>query len=191
MVFCILSLVTTPIRSLRIFFLSLERVELRDLAAQPLEEVRLVELSGDLLLPQCVQLLVERVALLLKFRDAQVSQFPCLRDRHKVFLVMNRVLSGIFADANLIDSFASSSGSPSTSNRILPRRITATQDSTMPLPLPMRVSAGFFVTGLSGNMRMNTLPSVTLREMATRAASIWAFVTPPFSIPSTPNSPHH
>src|SRR3989338_8268498 len=190
MVFCILSLVTTPIRSLRIFFLSLERVELRDLAAQPLEEVRLVELSGDLLLPQCVQLLVERVALLLKFRDAQVSQFPCLRDRHKVFLVMNRVLGGTFADASLIDSLANSSGKPSTSKSIFPRWITATQDSTMPLPLPMRVSAGFFVTGLSGNARMNTLPSVTLREMATRAASIWTFVNQPFSSACRPNSPN-
>src|SRR6185295_5474442 len=39
-----------------------------------------------------------------------------------------------------------------------PGLTTATHSSGLPLPLPMRVSAGFFVTGLSGNTRIHTLP---------------------------------
>ena len=35
---------------------------------------------------------------------------------------------------------------------------TATHSSGDPLPLPMRVSAGFFVIGLSGKIRIHTLP---------------------------------
>ena len=34
----------------------------------------------------------------------------------------------------------------------------ATQYSTEPLPLPMRTSAGFLLTGTSGKMRIHTRP---------------------------------
>jgi len=64
---------------------------------------------------------------------------------------------------------------PSISNNILPGRITATQASGAPLPLPIRVSAGFFVIGLSGNKRIHTLPPRLMkRVIAIRAASILA-----------------
>ena len=57
---------------------------------------------------------------------------------------------------------------------------TATQNSGLPLPLPIRVSAGFLVTGLSGKIRMKILPPrFTLRASDTRAASIWRLVTQP------------
>ena len=39
---------------------------------------------------------------------------------------------------------------------------TATQYSGAPLPLPIRVSAGFFVTGLSGNILIQTLPPLLM-----------------------------
>src|SRR6059058_6411225 len=53
--------------------------------------------------------------------------------------------------------------------RLFPGRTTATQPSGAPLPLPIRVSAGFFVTGLSGKRRIQTLPPrLTKRVMATR-----------------------
>src|ERR1044071_3101881 len=54
-----------------------------------------------------------------------------------------------------------------------PGLTTATQYSGAPLPLPIRVSAGFFVTGLSGNMRIQILPPRLMwRVIAIRAASI-------------------
>ena len=48
---------------------------------------------------------------------------------------------------------AISSDTPSTSKMIRPGRTIATHPSTPPLPVPMRVSAGFFVNGWSGNTR--------------------------------------
>src|SRR3989454_2522305 len=67
---------------------------------------------------------------------------------------------------------------------------TATHSSGFPLPLPFRVSAGFFVTGLSGKTRIHTLPPrLRLRVSATRAASIWRFVTQPGSSALRPYSP--
>ena len=51
-----------------------------------------------------------------------------------------------------------------------------------PFPEPMRVSAGFFVNGLSGNRLIQTLPPrLILRVIAIRAASICRLVTQPFS----------
>ena len=46
----------------------------------------------------------------------------------------------------------------------------------------MRVSAGFFVNGLSGKMLIQTLPPrLILRVIAMRAASIWRLVIQPAS----------
>ena len=51
--------------------------------------------------------------------------------------------------------------------------MTQTHCSGAPLPLPMRVSCGFFVIGLSGNTRTQILPPRLMkRVIATRAASI-------------------
>ena len=56
---------------------------------------------------------------------------------------------------------------------VRPGLMTATHASGAPLPLPMRVSWGFLVMGLSGNTRTHTLPPrLTKRVIATRAASI-------------------
>jgi hypothetical protein len=80
-------------------------------------------------------------------------------------------------------SRASASFTPASSNITRPGFTTATQPSGFPLPEPMRVSAGFFVTGLSGKIVIQTLPPRRMcRVIATRAASIWRFVIQPGSI---------
>src|SRR5436305_1866440 len=49
---------------------------------------------------------------------------------------------------------------------------TACHSSTLPLPCPMRVSAGFLVTGFSGNTRIHTFPPRLIKQaMARRPAS--------------------
>ena len=68
-----------------------------------------------------------------------------------------------------------------------PGLMTATQCSGEPLPEPMRVSAGFCVTGLSGKMLIQTLPPrLILRVIAIRAASICRLVSQPASSAFSP-----
>src|SRR5215472_15322566 len=68
---------------------------------------------------------------------------------------------------------------------------TATQYSGAPFPLPMRVSAGFFVTGLSGKIRIHTLPPrFTKRVIAIRPASICRSVIQAGSSVFKPKSPN-
>lgn len=95
---------------------------------------------------------------------------PRFRDR-------NFVRMGSLSAASRRDSRATDSGTPSSSNRMLPGRTVATQYSGAPLPLPMRVSGGREVTDLSGKMRIQSLPlRFMFRVSATRAASIWVLV---------------
>src|SRR5438105_539802 len=96
--------------------------------------------------------------------------------------ITNFVLTGSLCPASLIASRASGSGTPASSNMTRPGFTTATQPSGEPLPEPIRVSAGFFVKGLSGKTLIQTLPPrLILRVMAMRAASIWRFVSQPAS----------
>jgi hypothetical protein len=86
---------------------------------------------------------------------------------------------------------ATSRGTPSSSNIMRPGFTTATHASGDPLPFPIRVSAGFFVIGLSGKMRIQILPPrLMLRLIATRHASIWRLVTQPGSCACSPKCPN-
>src|SRR5436305_15207025 len=105
--------------------------------------------------------------------------------------ITNFVFTGSFCPASRMASRASGSGTPASSNITRPGLTTATQPSGEPLPEPMRVSAGFCVTGLSGKMLIQTLPPrLILRVIAIRAASIWRLVIQPRSSAFSPNSPN-
>src|SRR5919106_3714575 len=106
-------------------------------------------------------------------------------------LFTNLVLTGSFWPARRSASFASSSSTPASSNMTRPGFTTATQPSGEPLPEPIRVSAGFFVNGLSGKTLIQTLPPrLILRVIAMRAASICRFVSHPGSSALMPKSPN-
>src|SRR5207342_1630316 len=122
-----------------------------------------------------VQLLLAHAQLLY----AELAHFRRLHDtRSCAKRAANLVLIGSFAEANCMARRASVSDTPSISNMIRPGRTTQTHWSGAPLPLPMRVSWGFFVIGLSGNTRVQILPPRAMnRVIATRAASIWRSVS--------------
>src|SRR5215467_4920890 len=102
----------------------------------------------------------------------------------------NFVRTGNLSAASRRDSRATDSGTPSSSKRTLPGRTVATQNSGWPLPLPMRVSGGRAVTGLSGKTRIHNFPlRFMLRVSATRAASSWVLVIHARSRVCSPNSP--
>src|SRR3954463_12430886 len=103
----------------------------------------------------------------------------------------NLVFTGSLWPARRIASRASGSGTPASSNITRPGLTTATQPSGEPLPEPMRVSAGFCVTGLWGKTLIQPLPPrLILRVIAIRAASICRLVTQPASSDLSPYSPN-
>src|SRR5271156_5795840 len=88
-------------------------------------------------------------------------------------------------------AFAVASSTPAISNMMRPGFTTETQRSGAPLPLPMRVSAGFLVNGLSGKILIHSLPPRLMeREMATRQASICRSVIHAHSMAFKPYSPN-
>src|SRR5712664_3408244 len=100
------------------------------------------------------------------------------------------VRNGSLAAASAKASFARASVTPSISNRTLPGWISATKYSGLPLPLPMRTSAGLVEIGLSGNTRIQIRPPRLIwRDMARRAASSWRAVSRPRVVAFSPCSP--
>src|SRR5207245_5661478 len=104
---------------------------------------------------------------------------------------MNFVGIGSLFAANPIASLAVASSTPAISNMMRPGFTTATHFSGAPLPLPMRVSAGFLVNGLSGKIRIHNFPPRLMnRVIATREASICRSVIHAFSMAFSPYSPN-
>src|SRR5579863_6613619 len=102
-----------------------------------------------------------------------------------------RVLIGSLAAASASASLAVCTVTPSISNNMRPGLTRATHNSGVPLPEPMRTSAGFFDTGTSGKTRIQTRPARFMwRVSARRAASIWRAVTRSGAIAFRPNWPN-
>src|SRR3954464_7248318 len=102
-----------------------------------------------------------------------------------------RVLIGSLAAASVSASLAVCTVTPSISKMTRPGFTRATHNSGVPLPEPMRTSAGFFDTGTSGKMRIQTRPARFIwRVSARRAASIWRAVMRSGAIAFRPNWPN-
>src|ERR1041385_7948021 len=100
------------------------------------------------------------------------------------------VRNGSFAAASANASLGSSSVAPSISKMILPGWISDTKYSGLPLPFPMRTSAGLDEIGLSGNTRIQMRPPRLMwRDIARRAASTCRAGRRPRVVALRPDSP--
>src|SRR5881394_2662749 len=201
MVLSILSLTTTPSRirfgiycSLTGGLLAQHRLDAGDVAAHLAHAACLAELSAGLLKAQVESFLAQIAQLFLELVLGLGAQIGGL---HGVLphpsaptRATNRVLIGSLAAASASASFATVTGTPSSSNSTRPGLTRAAQNSGAPLPEPMRTSAGFLDTGTSGNTRIQTRPARFMcRVMARRAASISRAVMRSGSVAFRPYSP--
>src|SRR5215203_5839851 len=162
----------------------------RDVASRPGKRRGVLELAGRVTEAQVERLLASLLESLDQIMVVERVDFGALHSatpsRFTTF-----VLIGSLCPARRIASRARSSGTPASSNITRPGLTTATQPSGFPFPDPCRVSAGFFVYGLSGKMLIHTFPPrLILRVIATRAASIWRLVIQPRSSAFSPYSPN-
>src|SRR5205823_14947791 len=152
-----------------------------------------LELSGRALETQVEALLLQiedGVLPLVVGHRADVFDFHLGHVTYSAMRATKRVLIGSLAAASASASLAVCTVTPSISNITRPGLTRATQYSGVPLPDPMRTSAGFFDTGTSGNTRIQTRPARFMwRVSARRAASIWLAVTRSGSVAFRPNWP--
>src|SRR6185295_18509846 len=172
--------------------LAQNRLDARQVAAHAAHLGRRLELPHRLLNPQPEQLVVEVALAHQQVGDRQLANLRRLHDTVSCSKrIANLVLIGSLAEASRIALRASTSLTPSISNSTLPGRTTHTHCSGAPLPLPIRVSCGFLVIGLSGKMRTQILPPRLMnRVIATRAASICRSVIHAGSSACSPKSPN-
>src|SRR5262249_54757161 len=139
--------------------------------------------------PEMEHLVGELALAMLELVEAQVLQVAELHCTTAMTTWRSRTCVGSesFAAASLSALHADSRSTPSISKSMRPGFTTATHISGAPLPFPMRVSAGFLVSGLSGNTRTQTRPPrLMARVSATRAASISRAVSQPRSTTCRP-----
>src|SRR5579872_4741288 len=209
MVFSILALVTTPVTSWRSCRVSAGRAAVsvamgfpqfafpqkcfdsRQILARRSQFGDRFGLPGGQLEAQPENLLGELGLPLVQFRRVLIAQFfGSLGHQSAPARLTNLVWIGSLCAARPMASCAVARSTPAISNITRPGLTTATQRSGAPLPLPMRVSAGFLVNGLSGKMRIHSFPPRLMnRVMATREASICRSVIHAGSSALRPYSP--
>src|SRR5664279_4255132 len=167
-----------------------DRLHARDVAADDAHARGVLELTGGALEAQVELLLLELEHFVIELIERHRSYVGGFHGAHSAIRSMKRVLTGSLAAASVSASLATAIGTPSTSNRMRPGLTRATQNSGVPLPLPMRISIGFLDTGTSGYMRIHTRPDRFMKRVsARRAASIWRAVTRSGSSALRPNWP--
>src|SRR4051812_27613280 len=161
-----------------------------EVALAGLQAGGVLQLAGRVLEPEAEEVTSDRLDVLDELGVVEVADLLGVHQASSSAVTI-LVRTGSFMPARRSASRARGSGTPASSNMTRPGLTTATHPSGEPLPEPMRVSAGFLVTGLSGYTLIQTLPPrLILRVMAIRAASIWRFVSQPASSALMPNSPN-
>src|SRR5262249_24556821 len=139
--------------------LAAQGVQSCDVAAYDRESGGVVELAGRVTEAQLEQLVLRLGEALLEHGVGQLVELAGVcHQAPSGSRMMKRALIGSLWIARRIASRATGSGTPESSNSTRPGYTTATHCSGLPLPEPMRVSAGFCVTGLSGKMLIHTFP---------------------------------
>src|SRR5690606_7252918 len=138
-----------------------DRVDTGDLALDGPQSTVVVQLPGGSLEAQVEQLFLRLLELADQVLGGLVPQLLGGRGlRHyshtSRFTNLHRI--GSLCIARRKASLATGSGTPASSNMTRPGLTGATHHSGEPLPEPIRVSAGFLVSGRSGKMLIHTLP---------------------------------
>src|SRR5579883_3537934 len=137
-----------------------DRLDARDVAPHLSHPRRVLELPARLLETQVEPLLAELIELGFELVIGLRTHIRCLHGAaSSPRRTTTRVAIGSFAEASSNASRAVGPGTPSSSNMMRPGLTRQIQNSGLPLPLPMRTSAGFTDTGTSGKMRIHTRPT--------------------------------
>src|SRR5258708_21804680 len=143
--------------------LAQDGLDARDVATDLAHARRVLELAAGALEAQVEGLLAEVLDLLLQLVGGLRPDIVRLHaDASSPNRATKRVPIGSLAAARSKASRASDAGTPSSSNMMRPGLTRQTQNSGVPLPLPIRTSAGFCDTATSGKRRIQTRP---LRRM--------------------------
>src|SRR5438270_2811406 len=147
---------------LRVALLRSDGLDAGDVAARFAQPRGVLQLPGGALETQVEALLLQiedGVVHLIGAHCADIGGFHLGHDPHSAMRATKRVLIGRLAAASDSASFAVCTVTPSISKMTRPGFTRATHNSGVPLPEPIRTSAGFFDTGTSGKMRIQTRPA--------------------------------
>src|SRR5262245_33010826 len=144
--------------------LAQQRLDAGDLAADLRQARHVVELTGRVLEAQVEQLFLRLAEPVLELGVVELSELLGRVVRHgsvpqaSSCRTTKRVLIGSLCIASRMASRAVASGTPDSSDITRPGFTTATQCPGLRLPEPMGLSAGFWVTGLSGKIVIQPFP---------------------------------
>src|SRR5947209_676054 len=162
---CFLSLSLRVVLSLSQRFLGDRGLNLGVCTAGELHPREVAQVSGAQREAQVEKLFLRLASALLELCQGHAAQCAQIVALHQMATLASSsarvtifVEIGSFCAARRSASRAVFSSTPASSKRTRPGRTTATQNSGLPLPEPMRTSAGFLVTDLSGKILIHTLP---------------------------------
>src|SRR4051812_37974934 len=150
-----------------------------EVALAGLQAGGVLQLAGRVLEPEAEEVTSDRLDVLDELGVVEITDLLGVHQASSSAVTI-LVRTGNFVPARRRASRARGSGTPASSNMTRPGFTTATQPSGEPLPEPMRVSAGFCVTGFSRETVVPTLPPPPVfRGMGVTAGPDLPVLAPP------------